>query len=257
MKKILPILFVVLFIAGCNPEKKVENNTLTQVSTIDALLAGYYDGVMPLKQLNEYGDFGIGTFNKLDGEMIVLNGAIYQFKADGKIYNADLDNTTPFATVVNFKSSFYVPVKRDISISDFEAVIDSSIPNRNLFYAIKVTGDFPYIKTRSVPAQEKPYKALSEVTKTQAVFEKENQYGTLVGFLVPAYANGINVSGYHLHFISSDKSFGGHVLDFKTGNVKVEIDEINIFKMILPENSDFGKVDLSKDRSSELQKVEK
>ena len=257
MKKFIAILSLCLFIYSCSNQAD-NNNTLTQVSTIDALLAGYYDGVMPLSKLSTYGDFGIGTFNKLEGEMIVLDGVIYQFKVDGKIYKADLNNTTPFATVVNFKSSFNFPVNSIKSYNDFQSVIDSTIKNKNLLYAIKVSGNFSYIKTRSVPEQEKPYKPLSEVTKNQAVFEKQNQTGTLVGFLLPSFTSGVNVQGYHLHFLTADKSFGGHVLEFSIDSAMIEIQEINNFYMTLPEDdAAFGNIDLSKDRSKELHEVEK
>ncbi len=255
MKRIFFVLSLFIIVYGCS---SVKENTLSQVSTIDALLAGYYDGVMPLNKLTEYGNFGIGTFNKLDGEMIVLDGTIYQFKADGKIYKADLNNTTPFASVIDFKSSFSFPVKKVKTFKDFQSIIDSSVKNKNLFYAVKTTGKFSYIKTRSVPSQEKPYKPLNEVTKNQAVFEKQNQTGTLVGFLLPAFTSGVNVPGYHLHFLSADKTFGGHILEFSIDEANVEIQEINNFYMTLPEDdAAFGKIDLSKDRSKELNQVEK
>ena len=258
MKKLFLALSLVFIITSCNNEvKKPDNDTLFQISTIDALLAGYYDGVMPLNQLIEHGNFGLGTFNKLDGEMIVYDGTVYQFKTDGKLYKADPNNSTPFACVVNFKTSYTSAVNEGTNYADFQKLIDLTLPNDNLFYAIKVTGDFSYIKTRSVPEQEKPYIPLAEVTKNQSVFEKNNQTGTLVGFRIPSFAAGINVAGYHMHFISSDFTFGGHVLDFTAGKVTVEIMEVHNFKMTLPENSDFGKVDLTKDRSQELEKVEK
>lgn len=255
MKKIISFFAVALIITACG---SINQNTLTQVSTIDALLAGYYDGVMPLNKLTDYGNFGIGTFNKLDGEMIVLDGKIYQFKADGKIHNADLNNTTPFASVVDFKSNLNLPDLSPINYSSFQSKLDSVLENKNLFYAIKVSGKFSYIKTRTVPSQEKPYKPLNEVTKTQPIFEKNEIEGTLIGFRLPPYITGINVPGYHLHFLSSDFSFGGHILDFTIETANVQIQVIKNFYMMLPgENSDFGKIDLSKDRSKELHEVEK
>ncbi len=255
MKKLIVILLLSVLLYSCS---SVKENALTQVSTIDALLAGYYDGVIQLDELAKYGDFGIGTFDRLDGEMIVLDGIIYQFKADGKIHKADLEGTSPFASVVNFKSNLILPVKSIKNYNDFQTIIDSTIKNKNLFYAVKVTGTFSYIKTRTVPPQEKPYKPLSEVTKTQPVFEKKEQTGTLVGFRLPAFTSGVNVPGYHLHFLSSDKTFGGHVLEFTIDEANVEIQEINNFYMTLPEDdSAFGNIDLSKDRTKELHEVEK
>ncbi len=255
MKRILLVFSLCILAYGCS---SVNENTLTQVSTIDALLAGYYDGVMPLDQLSKYGNFGIGTFNKLDGEMIVLDGTIYQFKSDGKIYKADLNNTTPFASVVEFKGNSNTSIRPVKTFVEFQSEIDKTIKNKNLFYAVKVTGKFSYIKTRTVPAQEKPYKPLSEVTKTQPTFEKKDVDGTLVGFLLPAFTSGVNVPGYHLHFLSADKTFGGHVLELSIEEANVEIQEINNFYMTLPEDDDaFGKIDLSKDRSKDLNQVEK
>lgn len=251
MKKVFFVLYLFICSIFLNAQ------TLTQISTIDALLAGYYDGVMPLEKLLTYGDFGIGTFDKLDGEMIVLDGVIYQFKSDGKLYKAQLTDSTPFASVVHFKSKFQVSVKSVNSYNDFQKIIDNKIENINLLHAVKVTGKFSYMKTRTVPAQQKPYKPLAEVTKTQPIFEKNNQEGLLVGFLLPSYTAGINVPGYHLHFISSDFSFGGHVLEFIIDGANVEIQEIREFKMILPEDSEFGAVDLKKNRTEELHQVEK
>jgi len=251
MKKIL------LLISFLYCSTFISSQTLTQVSTIDALLAGYYDGVMPLNELITYGNFGIGTFNELDGEMIVHNGVIYQFKADGKLYKAELTNSTPFAAVVQFEPNETLSVQSIKSYKDFEDLINNSIHNRNLMYAIKVSGDFSFMKTRTVPAQQKPYKPLAEVTKTQPIFEMNEIDGTLIGFLLPPYTAGINVPGFHLHFISDDLTFGGHVLEFSIKNAEIQIQSINKFSMILPEDSEFGKVDLSKDRAEELHKVEK
>jgi len=255
MKKNISILFIVLFFIACG---SIDKNTITQISTIDALLAGYYDGVMPLAELNRFGDFGIGTFDKLDGEMIFLDGKIYQFKADGKIYLAETKGTTPFAAVVNFNSTKTVNLNSGINYSGFQNQIDSVLTNKNIFYAVKIAGKFEYIKTRSVPIQSKPYKPLIEVTKTQPIFERNELSGTLIGFILPKYTSGINVPGYHLHFISSDLKFGGHVLDFVIEKAEAEIQMLNRFNMILPDNdSDFGKLNLTNDRSKELHEVEK
>lgn len=251
MKKIFLIISFLFY------SNFVSAQILTQISTIDALLAGYYDGVMPLNQLITFGNFGIGTFNELDGEMIIHNGVVYQFKADGILYEAELTNTTPFAAVVHFEPIETLSTKSIKSYKDFEDLINNSIHNKNLMYAIKVAGNFSYIKTRSVPAQQKPYKPLTEVTKTQPIFEKNELSGTLIGFLLPSYTAGINVPGFHLHFISDDLSFGGHVLEFSIKNAEIQIQEITKFSMILPKDSDFGKVDLSQDRTEELRKVEK
>lgn len=253
MKRLTLLLIAVTFFA-CS---STNQTTLVQVSTIDALLIGLYDGVMPLHEMIQHGNFGIGTFDQLDGEMIILDGVVYQIKADGKVYQPGKNLTTPFFTVTKFEEPDSFFTFSSLTFKEFEKSFDDLINNKNLFYAIKVSGNFKYVKTRSVPSQNKPYKPLSEVTKNQSLFEKENVSGIIVGFRFPAFASGINVPGYHLHFISDDKTFGGHVLDLSFENCRVEILPLHNFKMMLPESSEFGEADLKKNRTEELNKVEK
>lgn len=250
MRKLWMIL-PVIFIAGC-----VTSNRITQTSTIDALLAGAYDGQVECKQLLSYGDFGIGTFDRLDGEMTVLDGNVYQIKADGKVYRPAANIKSPFATVCRFRPDNDFEIK-SADFKTAESIIDSKFPNQNIFAAVKITGTFKYIKTRSVPAQNKPYPPLVEVAKNQPVFEMHDVRGTIVGFRSPPFVKGVNVSGYHFHFLDKDFAQGGHVLDFQLDAGKCEIDKCNELLLILPEDDVLKDIDLSKDKSKELQKVEK
>ncbi len=248
---ILSLFLATTFVACTTPKPEV-----TQVNTINSLLAGVYDGTMSLGELKTYGDFGIGTFDKLDGEMLLLNGTVYQIKGDGTVYTPANDVTTPFASVVKFapQTTFSTQNK---SYTELCALLDSVAPNQNIFTAVMLTGEFEYMHTRSVPAQEKPYRPLVEVTKNQPEFTMNNVRGTVVGFRLPQYVSGVNVPGYHLHFVSDDKQCGGHILDFKLALAEAKIQNIYRFSMLLPEGSDdFAKVDLGKDRSEELHKVE-
>lgn len=246
---------VLIFLTGC---AAAQTNQIMQVSTIDAILAGAYDGTMSLEDLRRYGGFGIGTFDRLDGEMIVLDGIIYQAKGDGTIHTPNLSGTTPFASVVTFENDRTVEISETTDYKTLTAMIDRAVPNMNIFCAVKVTGTFATMKVRSVPAQKKPYPPLTEVTKHQAVFNLNNVSGTIVGFRSPGYVKGISVPGYHLHFISDSRDSGGHILDFSLAKGIAEIDECNRFLMILPEGShDFGTIDLSIDRSKDLDKAEK
>lgn len=233
-------------------------DTVMQISTIDALVAGLYDGTMSCDRLLQYGDLGIGTFDHLDGEMLVLDGTVYQVKADGRVYTPDRKITTPFAAVCRFGVDDTITLKKGMDFKELEEMIDTSISNKNLFYAIKITGTFSYMKTRSVPAQDKPYPPLAEATKNQSVFEMKNVSGTIVGFRCPTYVKGVNVPGYHLHFISDDRARGGHILGLETDTGICAIDRCNRFFMVLPtEGEAFQKVDLSKDRTKDLYQIEK
>ena len=248
---------VSIFLSACNSPRT--ENTLSQVSTIDALLAGVYEGEITLKQLIAMGNTGIGTFDSLDGEMIVLDGKVYQVKADGKIYTPPLNTTTPFAAVINFQADDASLTKKDMDYPALQKMLDKISPRKNLFYAFKIKGNFATMKTRSVPRQKKPFPPLVEVVKNQPVFNMKNVSGTIVGFRCPAYVKGINVSGYHLHFLSDDRKRGGHILQFKMlKGAFVESDCSNKFFMVLPgSRNGFNEADLKTDRSKELHKVEK
>ncbi len=255
MKKAFFVTILLAFVCGCSTTPK---NIVFQTSTIDALLAGVYDGNMSCGSLLKHGDFGIGTFDHLDGEMIVVDGEIYQVRSDGKVYMADLSLNTPFATVCNFDPDMAIDIKPGSDFKTVEALINTCAPNPNLFCAIKMAGHFKIMKTRSVPAQTKPYPPLSDVTKNQPEFEMADISGTIVGFRCPAFVKGINVPGYHLHFLSSDHTQGGHILSFETTSCSAQIDVLNNYFLTLPPDATaFAELDLSKDRSQELNSVEK
>ena len=239
------------------PAYGTDRETVHQVSMLSALLEGQYDGLVSFLELKKYGDTGIGTFEGLDGEMIELDGRFYQVKADGAAYPVADTMKTPFASITYFQADHAQAINEEINFKQLQAHIDSMIANKNIFYALKVTGNFKYVKTRSVPGQQKPYPPLAEVTKNQPTFEFNNVEGTLVGFLCPSYVEGMNVPGYHVHFLNSDKNAGGHLLDFTMSSGQVEVDATPNFFMRLPDNEDFGKIDMAEDRSQETNIVEK
>lgn len=235
-----------------------QRETLVQISTIDALLSGVYDGVMTFGILRGYGDLGIGTFAGLDGEMMGFDGNFYQVKADGIAYPVSDSMETPFASVTFFDVDRKEQLPEGMNYEQLEEFLDEMLLTSNIFYAIEIEGTFSYMKTRSVPRQEKPYPPLVEVTKNQPVFEFNDVEGTIVGFRCPAYVSGVNVPGYHLHFLTKSKDVGGHVLEFKVEEAVASVDYTSEFLMILPgENSDFYKIDLTQDKQEELEEVEK
>ena len=244
---------ICLLVSGCG---RPARNTLFQTSTIDALLAGVYDADLSCSDLLKHGDFGIGTFDRVDGEMVVLEGTIYQVKGDGRVYKPDPNCKTPFAAMCYFNPEKSISIDTNADYKQIETLIDAAVPNQNLFYAVKIVGHFRSMKTRSVPAQKKPYPPLKEVTSNQPEFDMNNAFGTIVGFRCPPYVNGINVPGYHLHFISRDRTQGGHVLSFELTNGRCDVDIIDQFFLRLPDTKDFAEVDLSKNRDKELRDVE-
>jgi len=212
------------------------HHTLFQTSTIDALLEGKYEGDVSFAELGSSGDFGLGTFDALDGEMICLDGNFYQVKADGMAYAVDDKARTPFAVVTVFEPDTRLTVSKPM---DFEALcdhLDGIIAVGAVCCAIRVDGRFEYVKTRSVPRQRKPYPPLVEVVKHQPTFELGDVSGSLVGFRFPDYAQGLNVSGYHFHFITTDRSAGGHVLGCRLARGELYIDHEGDLRLELPPN---------------------
>lgn len=244
-----------LSLSGCAAPP---SNGITQVATIDALLAGVYDGHMSLRMLRAHGDFGIGTFAGLDGEMLLMDGTFYKVREDGTVCNPPLSERTPFACVTSFAPDLTDAIRTPTDMKALEARIDALVPQHNRFCAFRIRGNFRYVKTRSVPAQKKPYPPLAEVTRTQRVFALSNVRGVVIGFRSPAFVKGVNVPGYHMHFLADDLSGGGHVLDFEATDGALTADTVHEWLSIhLPTGStSFYDADLTRDRTTDLKTVE-
>lgn len=204
--------------------KGQKEEEIFQVSRLDSLLVGQYDGKTTYGALKHYGDFGVGTFNAVDGEMVALDGNFYQVKADGVAYPVKNSLKTPFAVVTQFDADMAFEIDQRMSLATLLDSISAKLDGQG-YYAIRVDGDFQYAKTRSVHAQSVPYPPLTEVVADQEVFEFENIQGTMVGYLLPEEVAGENAVGYHFHFLTADRQAGGHLLDgiIQRGTVSIDI----------------------------------
>jgi len=251
------ILYLFIFSFFTSTAQKDKNTTIHQYATINALMEGGFDGDLTIKDLQKKGTFGIGTFNELDGEMIGFDNHFYQIKSDGKAYAVDPSQKTPFAVVTNFSKENVVFAHQSFDLKKLYALLDTISPNKNLYVAYKIKVKCQKIKTRSVSKQVKPYLLMIDAVKKQSVFELGTISGTLVGFRFPEYMKGLNVPGYHFHFLSDDKKSGGHVLDLLGSNFEIEIDYMDDFEMHIPNNEAFNKLNLAKTKAEDLEKVEK
>jgi acetolactate decarboxylase len=232
------------------------HHTLFQTSTIGVLLEGNYDGDVSFAELGERGDFGLGTLNALDGEMIALDGRFYQVKADGRVYPVDGQARTPFAVVTTFEPDVRRSLTKPVDFSALCEYLDELIGGEAGCCAIRVDGGFDRVKTRSVPRQRKPYPPLVEVVESQPTFELRGVAGSLVGFRFPQYAQGINVAGYHFHFITDDRSAGGHVLDCRLARAELSVDHEADLRLELPPGVGLPTPDPSA-RREDLDRVER
>lgn len=211
---------------------------LYQHATLGGLMAGLMEGTEKINKLLDYGDFGIGTFDSSDGELIILDGKIYHADEAGEIAELAGEETTPYAAVTNFISEQSLAIQE----SQDDHQIKTDILNRispNIFAGVKITGTFEHIHVRVAPKQTKPYPKFVEIARLQPEFEADKISGTIVGFFSPDLFHGASVEGFHLHFISEDHSFGGHVLDFTLAEGLVEIMEIDELRQHFPKNREY------------------
>lgn len=222
-----------------------------QYSTISALLDGVYDGDATVADILQHGDLGLGTFNHLDGEMVILDGVCYRLRADGTATRAALTDRTPFAAVTRFHRDFQIPITARTDRAKVTDAIDQRITSTNLIYAIRVTGHFADLHTRTVMEQQQPYPPLTEATEGQAETRFADVSGTVVGFRTPDFEQGISVAGYHLHFLNDDRTAGGHVLDFTLERGDVAVSAASQLHLSLPTSGAFLQARLSADDMGE------
>ncbi|MBV8398383.1 MAG: acetolactate decarboxylase [Acetobacteraceae bacterium] len=194
-----------------------------QTSTMGALLAGVYEGDITIRELLRHGDFGLGTFNALDGEMLLLEGVCYQLRSDGSATIADPDELSPFAMSTWFRPDHTIAVSEPTDAATLQSMVDESVGSTNLILAVRVTGEFSEVHTRTVTAQHKPYKPFTEATKDQHEVRFADVCGRLAGFRAPEYEQGIAVAGYHMHFIDKPRRHGGHALDYRLSRGSVDV----------------------------------
>jgi acetolactate decarboxylase len=252
---------------GCSPKDLIEkalrqllidtpkDNAVYLSAPINALVEGLYVENTTIAELKRHGDFGLGTFNFLDGEMVLLDGDVYQIRSDGRVYHVQDDEKSPFACVTFFNPDTIEDLEQSKSSKGFYDLLRNLIPSENMLYAIRVDGTFSYVKTRVVPRTEN-YRPLVEATKNQPVFEFHDVQGCVAGFYTPRFMESLNAPGYHMHFLSDDRQHGGHVIECVLEKVRVGIQHIPKLDVGLPITLDYLTADLSRDVGNDLDKAE-
>ena len=215
-------------------------STVYQHSTLAALMGKVLGGSATLAELKEHGDTGIGTFDGLDGEMIMVDGEVYYMDGEGFIHHVtDMDKTVPFATVHHADDPSETVKFSAGNMTEMVSLIDDR-ELENTFSGVILRGSFSYMKVRSAPKSERPYPSLSEITKTQREFEQTDVTGTLVGYYSPELYQGTVAAGWHVHFLSDDRTFGGHVLGFDADQLEGDLTIFDNYELHLPiDNQEF------------------
>jgi acetolactate decarboxylase len=233
----------------------VAHHTLYQVSTSTALVEGIYRGAVRVGTLREHGDLGLGTFEDLDGEMVVVEGRFFQVRSDGSVRECGDDVLSPFAVVTWFTPEAEITLPQCPDLSRLTAGFDGLRHSDNVFFALRVDGHFDHVRTRAM-CRTREGVPLVEAAAVQPEFEYHDIVGKLVGFWTPEYAGRLNVPGYHLHFVSADRKSGGHLLQCRGSNLRLQIQREGDYRLALPETEDFLKANLRRDPAADLARAE-
>jgi acetolactate decarboxylase len=237
-------------------EKSWPGNAVYLSVPINALIEGFYEEKTTIADILTHGDFGLGTFNHLDGEMLLFDGIAYQIKADGNVVIVPDTEPTPFACVTHFRADTWDEIELSNSRESIFELLDSLVPSPNMLYALRIDGVFEYVKTRSVPKTEN-YLPLVEAVKNQVIFEFFNVAGSLGGFYTPDFMGSLHAPGYHLHMLTEDRLHGGHLMECRIAKARVGIQHVPKLEVDLPFTLDYLTADFTRDTKKDLDKAEK
>lgn len=229
-----------------------------QFGIADAFLAGLYQGTLTVKEMKQHGDFGLGAPNLLDGELIVLDGKAYQTRANGRTTLMDDTAKIPLVLAAFFKADTIFYIKAALDKKEAFKKTDQYLTNKNGLYAIRITGDFDLVKTRAFPpVAQVPYLPLADMLEKQHFFSFQKISGTLVGFKLPPYLSSVTIADYHFHFLSADKTKGGHMADLSIAKAKIEIAVLKGIDIQIPQDAEFMNFDFKKVKKGDAEKAEK
>lgn len=252
---------------GCRPTDVIEkalrqflvdtskHNAVYLSAPINALVEGLYVENTTIAEIKQHGDLGLGTFNFLDGEMVLLDGDVYQITSDGNVHHVQDDEKSPFACVTFFNPDTIDDLEGSDSSQGFYDLLNNLIPSVNMLYAIRIDGKFSHVKTRVVPRSDN-YRPLVEATKNQPVFEFYDIRGSLAGFYTPRFMESLNAPGYHIHFLSEDRQHGGHLIECILERTRIGIQHVPKLEVGLPITLDYLTADLTRDVGTDLDKAE-
>ncbi|WOF16231.1 acetolactate decarboxylase [Methanoplanus sp. FWC-SCC4] len=232
------VIFFVSAVITFNPSGVPDEDRICQVSTLENLIEGNYNGTVSYGAIMNMGDTGLGTFDHLDGEMVAAGGEYFQIKSDGSVTLVDSKETSPFAEVTRFNPDSVFEIRDSMNFSEIKNLMQENLTLNNRICTIRIDGKYSEVKARSVARQEMPYVPLSEaLSMSENIFEAKEITGTATGFWHPDYMSGLNAQGFHLHFIDEKREFGGHIIDFTFETGFISLDYSDEFLLIMPEEN--------------------
>ena len=231
-----------------------------QVSTLQALALGYSRPVITVGELLTHGDIGLGTFEDVNGEMILADGMCFRAVEDGTAFPADPDMGVPFASVTKEDRSRAFEIGEITDIERLKEVLTLKIEEDfalNSMHIIRIDGHFSTVLARSESPHRSHHVDLKDIlAKTQRDFGFEEIDGTLVCVYYPDFMDGINLPGWHIHFLSEDRTGGGHVFDIVFSGAQARWTRRNRIEIALPSEPAFDTYALKGASQGDIKDVE-
>lgn len=233
-----------------------------QYSTMDALMLGRYQKAVSVKDALKSGNLGVGTFEGMYGEALIIDGKCYNGVPGGKVVEAKPEDSLAFCTVGEFSMAGTLFQVNDVKSLqelkiDADEVRKAETGSDNYPCLCRIDGKFTSVRVRACEKQEEPYKPLGEVSKSQVESEIGNIEGTLIGIWFPEWCNRFNLAGWHFHFISKDRqTFGGHCLECSLSSGLIGTKKELSVQIEMPDDESFAGLNLNQDLSEVKDRVE-
>lgn len=228
------IVLLIIFPGQVYAEQREQYPDLYQIASLAMFQTGEYAGIISINEMKELGTIGIAGSDNLAGELIYLDDRVWQIDDEGVITEPPGDTGICLGSTITFEPVITLTLDKTMDTKDFFTAVNDSVPNHDIPYAFRFDGEFATIEVRSIPEQKEPYPVFSEVVSNQTVFNLTNVNGTIIGFWFPEWMKGVNYAGFHSHFITKDRTVGGHILNLTAKEGTAKIQPVQEFTVILP-----------------------
>lgn len=239
---------------------KNRDHTLYQLALFQSVAQGEFYGYRTVAQFKEQGDIGMGIFEAVNGELVMLDGVVYQALFDGSVIVPSDDTRIPYGNAAFFDADAQISHITAADFPELEAILNEQVVKTgpNQFFIVKITGHFPYVAVRSELKQEEPFRMLNIALRTdQRKYEYNDLNGTIVGLYCPAYMQSMNAPGWHFHFISDDRTKGGHMTAGSLADCHAQVNRISRFTVDIPDSDSFNSRDLGQDVMAAIREAER
>jgi acetolactate decarboxylase len=187
-------------------------STLFQSMPSSAFKTGLYSPYLTIGAARAHGDFGVGEYEFLDGEVTAVNGNYYRQTADGKLLLMEADERLCFASVTHFVPGNNFELDGGLTETTIQPVLLKQFGTDNAIFAMRIDGTFDQVTTTAVRRQSEPFATFDKVQHVS--FQFSALAGTLVCFYAPGFLAETGIAGFHYHFLAEDRTGGGHVTGF-------------------------------------------